>query len=99
MKRKIMDNQVKATQVFDMQIAEVQEKIDSVKINIADVVIKTSNIDIKTIKSPKDLLPFVDDIDKMPEYMRSVKEHEKVLAALIKSRAEIESVYTGLIAK
>lgn len=94
-----METQEKATQVLDRQIADVQEKINQTKINIADVVIKTTSVDISTIKSHKDLLPFVEDIDKMPEYMRSVKEYEKVLAALTKSRTEIETALTGVVVK
>ena len=47
----------KAMQILDQQIAEAEEKITQAKINIADVVIKTINLDIRGIKSPKEFLP------------------------------------------
>lgn len=84
-----MENQEKATQVLDRQIAEVQEKIIQTKINIADVFIKTTNVDMSLIHSPKDLLPYAEDIEKMPQYLTSIKEQESALAALTKSRTEI----------
>lgn len=84
-----MENQEKATQVLDRQIAEVQEKIIQTKINIADVFIKTTNVDMSLIRSPKDLLPYAEDIEKMPQYLTSIKEQESALAALTKSRTEI----------
>lgn len=89
----------KAMQVLDQQIAETEEKITQAKINIADVVIKTTNVDIRDIKSPKDMMPFVEDIEKMPRYLTSVKENERILAALTKSRAEISTVYSDEIVK
>lgn len=88
-----MENQEKATQVLDRQIAEVQEKIIQTKINIADVFIKTTNVDMSLIRSPKDLLPYAEDIEKMPQYLTAVKEHENVLDALTKSRAEIVTAF------
>lgn len=94
-----METQEKATLVLDKQIADVQEKINQTKISIADVVIKTTSVDISSIQSRKDLLPFVEDMDKMPNYLSTVKEQEKILAALTKSRAEIETALTGAIVK
>ena len=82
----------KAMQILDQQIAEAEEKITQAKINIADVVIKTINLDIRGIKSPKDALPFVEDVEKLPQFLNSVKENERILAALTKSRAEISTV-------
>ena len=82
----------KAMQILDQQIAEAEEKITQAKINIADVVIKTINLDIRRIKSPKDALPFVEDVEKLPQFLTSVKENERILAALTKSRAEISTV-------
>lgn len=84
-----METQEKATQILDRQIAEVQEKINQTKINIADVFIKTFNVDMREIRSPKDFLPYAEDIEKMPQYLTAVKEHENVLDALTKSRTEI----------
>lgn len=89
----------KAMQILDQQIAEAEEKITQAKINIADVVIKTISVDIRDINSPKDILPFVEDVDKMPQYLSSVKENEKILAALTKSRAEISTAYSNEFAK
>lgn len=89
----------KAMQILDQQIAETKEKINQAKINIADVVIKTISVDIRDINSPKDMLPFVEDMDKMPQYLSSVKENEKILAALTKSRAEISTIYSEEITK
>lgn len=89
----------KAMQVLDQQIAETEEKITQAKISIADVVIKTTSVDIRDIKSPKDMLPFAEEIEKMPQYLSSVKENERILAALTKSRAEISTVYSEEIVK
>lgn len=94
-----METQEKATQVLDRQIAEVQTKINQAKINIADVLIKTTSVDIQDIRSPKDALPFIEDMEKMPHYLNTVKAQEKVLAALTKSRAEIETALTGVVVK
>lgn len=94
-----MENQEKATQVLDRQIAEVQEKITQAKINIADVVIKTTSVDIQDIRTPKDTLPFVEDMERMPHYLSTVKSQEKVLAALTKSRAEILTAISDEITK
>lgn len=94
-----METQEKATQVLDRQIAEVQTKINQTKINIADVFIKTTSIDVQDIRSPKDVLPFIEDMEKMPHYLSTVKAQEKVLAALTKSRAEIETALTGVVVK
>lgn len=94
-----MENQEKATQVLDRQIAEVQTKINQAKINIADVVIKTTSVDVQDIRTPKDALPFIEDMEKMPHYLNTVKAQEKVLAALTKSRAEIENALTGVVVK
>lgn len=94
-----METQEKATQVLDRQIAEVQTKINQTKINIADVFIKTTSIDVQDIRSPKDVLPFIEDMEKMPYYLSTVKAQEKVLAALTKSRAEIETALTGVVVK
>lgn len=94
-----MENQEKATQVLDRQIAEVQEKITQAKINIADVVIKTTSVDIQDIRTPKDALPFVEDMERMPNYLSTVKSQEKVLAALTKSRAEIVTAISEEIIK
>lgn len=94
-----MENQEKATQVLDRQIAEVQEKITQAKINIADVVIKTTSVDIQDIRTPKDALPFVEDMERMPHYLSTVKSQEKVLAALTKSRAEIVTAISEEIIK
>lgn len=94
-----MENQEKATLVLDRQISEVQEKITQTKINIADVVIKTTSVDIQDIRSPKDMLPLVEDMEKMPHYLSTVKSHEKVLAALTKSRAEIATAISGELVK
>ena len=94
-----MENQKKVTQVLDRQIADVQEKITQAKINIADVVIKTTSVDIQDIRSPKDILPFVEDMERMPHYLSTVKSQEKVLAALTKSRTEIETAISGTLVK
>ncbi len=94
-----MENQETATQVLDRQIADVQEKITQAKINIADVVIKTTSVDIQDIRSPKDMLPLVEDMEKMPHYLSTVKSQEKVLAALTKSRAEIATAISGELIK
>ena len=94
-----MENQEKATQVLDRQIAEIQEKITHAKINIADVVIKTTSVDIQDIRTPKDALPFVEDMEKMPQYLSTVKSQEKILAALTKSRAEIVTAISGEFVK
>ena len=90
-----MENQETATQVLDRQIADVQEKITQAKLNIADVVIKTTSVDIQDIRSPKDMLPLVEDMERMPHYLNTVKSQEKVLAALTKSRAEIATAISG----
>ncbi len=90
-----METQEKATQVLDRQIAEVQEKITQAKINIADVVIETTNVDIQDLRTPKDYLPLAEKIEKMPHYLNTVKSQEKVLAALTKSRAEILTAISG----
>ncbi len=94
-----MENQETATQVLDRQIAEVQDKITQAKLNIADVVIKTTSVDIQDIRSPKDMLPLVEDMERMPHYLNTVKSQEKVLAALTKSRAEIATAISGELVK
>lgn len=94
-----MENQETATQVLDRQIADVQEKITQAKLNIADVVIKTTSVDIQDIRSPKDMLPLVEDMERMPHYLNTVKSQEKVLAALTKSRAEIATAISGEFVK
>lgn len=94
-----MENQETATQVLDRQIADVQEKITQAKLNIADVVIKTTSVDIQDIRSPKDMLPLVEDMERMPHYLNTVKSQEKVLAALTKSRAEIVMAISGELVK
>lgn len=94
-----MENQETATQVLDRQIADVQEKITQAKLNIADVVIKTTSVDIQDIRSPKDMLPLVEDMERMPHYLNTVKSQEKVLAALTKSRAEIATAISGELVK
>ena len=83
----------KATAVLDQQIADIQQKIIKAKANIADVVIRTMDIDIRNIKSPKDMLPYIEDVDKMPQYLRDVKVNEKLLAALTQSRNDIETAF------
>lgn len=94
-----MENQETATQVLDRQIADVQEKITQAKLNIADVVIKTTSVDIQDIRSPKDMLPLVEDMERMPHYLNTVKSQEKVLAALTKSRTEIATAISGELVK
>lgn len=94
-----MENQETATQVLDRQIADVQGKITQAKLNIADVVIKTTSVDIQDIRSPKDMLPLVEDMERMPHYLNTVKSQEKVLAALTKSRAEIATAISGELVK
>ena len=94
-----MENQETATQVLDRQIADVQEKITQAKLNIADVVIKTTSVDIQDIRSPKDMLPLVEDMERMPHYLNTVKSQEKILAALTKSRAEIVTAISGEFVK
>lgn len=94
-----MENQETATQVLDRQITDVQEKITQAKLNIADVVIKTTSVDIQDIRSPKDMLPLVEDMERMPHYLNTVKSQEKVLAALTKSRAEIATAISGELVK
>lgn len=94
-----MENQETATQVLDRQIADVQEKITQAKINIADVVIKTTSLDIQGLRTPKDALPFIEEIEKMPHYLITVKSQEKVLAALTKSRTEIVTAISGEFVK
>lgn len=94
-----MENQETATQVLDRQIADVQEKITQAKLNIADVVIKATSVDIQDIRSPKDMLPLVEDMERMPHYLNTVKSQEKVLAALTKSRAEIATAISGELIK
>lgn len=94
-----MENQETATQVLDRQIADVQEKITQAKLNIADVVIKTTSVDIQDIRSPKDMLPLIEDMERMPHYLNTVKSQEKVLAALTKSRAEIATAISGELVK
>lgn len=83
----------KATVVLDQQIADIQQKIIKAKANIADVVIRTMDMDIRNIKSPKDMLPYIEDVDKMPQYLRDVKVNEKLLAALTQSRNDIETAF------
>lgn len=94
-----MDNQEKATLVLDKQIADAQEKITQAKINIADVVIKTTNVDVQDLRTPKDYLPLAEEIEKMPYYLNTVKSQEKVLAALTKSREEIATAISGELVK
>ena len=94
-----METQEKATQVLDRQNAEVQTKIYQTNMIIADVCIKTTSIDVQDIRSPKDVLPFIEYMEKMPYYLSTVKAQEKVLAALTKSRAEIETALTGVVVK
>ncbi len=83
----------KATAVLDQQITDIQQKIIKAKANIADVVIRTMDMDIRNIKSPKDMLPYIEDVDKMPQYLRDVKVNEKLLAALTQSRNDIETAF------
>ncbi len=89
-----MENHEKATQVLDRQITEVRTKINQAKIIIADVFIKTASIDVKDIRTPRDVLPFIEEMEKMAHSLSTVKVQEKVLAVLIKSRAEIETAST-----
>ncbi len=94
-----METQEKATQVLDRQIAEIQEKMIQTKVNIADLFIRTYEMDVRKIRSPKDMMPFVDDIDNLHELLLSLKSQENLFAALTKSRAEIETALTGAIVK
>ena len=89
----------KATAVLDERIADIQQKITQAKVNIADVVIRTMDMDIRNIKSPKDMLPYVEDIDKMPQYLREVKVNENLLTALTQSRNDIENAYSATLAQ
>ena len=88
----------KATAVLDQRIVDIQQKITQAKVNIADVVIRTMDMDIRNIKSPKDMLPYVEDIDKMPQYLREVKVNENLLTALTQSRNDIENAYSAILA-
>lgn len=87
----------KATAVLDERIADIQQKITQAKVNIADVLIRTMDMDIRNIKSPKDMLPYVEDIDKMPQYLREVKVNENLLTALTQSRNDIENAYSATL--
>ncbi len=89
----------KATAVLDQRIVDIQQKITQAKVNIADVVIRTMDMDIRNIKSPKDMLPYVEDIDKMPQYLREVKVNENLLTALTQSRNDIENAYSAILAQ
>ncbi len=89
----------KATAVLDQRIVDIQQKITQAKVNIADVVIRTMDMDIRNIKSPKDMLPYVEDIDKMPQYLREVKVNENLLTALTQSRNDIENAYSTTLAQ
>ena len=89
----------KATAVLDQRIIDIQQKITQAKVNIADVVIRTMDMDIRNIKSPKDMLPYVEDIDKMPQYLREVKVNENLLTALTQSRNDIENAYSATLAQ
>ena len=89
----------KATAVLDERIADIQQKITQAKVNIADVLIRTMDLDIRDIKSPKDALPFVEDIDKLPQYLREVKVNENLLTTLIQSRNDIENAYSATLAQ
>uniref|UniRef100_UPI004027786F hypothetical protein n=1 Tax=Candidatus Stercorousia sp. TaxID=3048886 RepID=UPI004027786F len=89
----------KATAVLDERIADIQQKITQAKVNIADVLIRTMDLDIRDIKSPKDALPFVEDIDKLPQYLREVKVNENLLTALTQSRNDIENAYSATLAQ
>ncbi len=89
----------KATAVLDQRIVDIQQKITQAKVNIADVVIRTIDMDIRNIKSPKDMLPYVEDIDKMPQYLREVKVNENLLTALTQSRNDIENAYSATLAQ
>ncbi len=89
----------KATAVLDQRIVDIQQKITQAKVNIADVVIRTMDMDIRNIKSPKDMLPYVEDIDKMPQYLREVKVNENLLTALTQSRNDIENAYSATLAQ
>lgn len=89
----------KATAVLDQRIVDIQQKITQAKVNIADVVIRTMDMDIRNIKSPKDMLPYVEDIDKMPQYIREVKVNENLLTALTQSRNDIENAYSAILAQ
>ena len=89
----------KATAVLDERIADIQQKITQAKVNIADVLIRTMDLDIRDIKSPKDALPFVEDIDKLPQYLREVKVNENLLTALTQSRNDIENAYSTTLAQ
>ncbi len=89
----------KATAVLDERIADIQQKITQAKVNIADVLIRTMDLDIRDIKSPKDALPFVEDIDKLPQYLREVKVNENLLIALTQSRNDIENAYSATLAQ
>lgn len=57
------------------------------------------DMDIRNIKSPKDMLPYVEDIDKMPQYLREVKVNENLLTALTQSRNDIENAYSTTLAQ
>lgn len=89
----------KATAVLDQRIVDIQQKITQAKVNIADVVIRTMDMDIRNIKSPKDMLPYVEDIDKMPQYLREVNVNENLLTALTQSRNDIENAYSTTLAQ
>ncbi|CCY24457.1 unknown [Brachyspira sp. CAG:484] len=89
----------KATAVLDQRIVDIQQKITQTKVNIADVVIRTMDMDIRNIKSPKDMLPYVEDIDKMPQYLREVNVNENLLTALTQSRNDIENAYSTTLAQ
>ena len=89
-----METQEKFTQVLDRQIANIQEKIIKTKVNIADLFIKTISTDIKTIQDPKDMLPFIEEVEKIPVFIDEIKHQESILELLNKSRNEIISSYS-----
>ena len=89
----------KATAVLDQRIVDIQQKITQAKGNFADVVIRTMDMDFRNIKSPKDMLPYEEDIVKMPQYLREVKVNENLLTALTQSRNDIENAYSTTLAQ
>ena len=87
----------KAIAVLDKQIADIQQKINQAKVNIADIIIRTMDIDVRNIKCPKDMLPYIEDVDKMPQYLKEVKTNEKILTTLTQFRNDINNVCSTTI--
>lgn len=78
------------TQILENQMNDLKEKITKIKLGIADVFIAVHRTDIKNIRSPKDMFPLFEEIDKMPNYLSELKQSESMLEILEKSRMAIE---------